>query len=241
MKKFLTSIGLRKIIHYLPYSYNHKEYQSKQEKEIIKSHRDFLRNLEADENTRLSAIESKSSLLAAQTGIIFSLLGLSIPLLVDKMNGQLFVLKIILVTTLLLAILTYLLTIRNALKNFKIHNFQYSKPSPKNVLKLQAKSEADFYVEEVQDILYGLNQNTKETNRKGTNLIHAYNAFRIANIITALLVVEFCVALLCGNFLKKEGAIETNKIQKLDSVLHRDTSTKKTDTIYLKDSSFMRR
>jgi hypothetical protein len=45
------------------------------------------------------------------------------------------------------------------------------------------------------DMLGGIKQNVKLNNKKGSNLIHSYNSFRIANILTAILSISLCITL----------------------------------------------
>ncbi|MCK6611820.1 MAG: hypothetical protein L6Q78_12370 [Bacteroidia bacterium] len=196
MKTFLNKFGLwldKSDVN--PYTYSVADYITT-DKDKIKAHKEFLKSIEAEENSRLSLIENKTSQLVSQTGIIFSLLNLFIPIFIDKVSGQTLLIRLLFLVILILAFLFYMLTIRNAIKNFNIKNFIYSKPSPTNVLKYQDKTTDEFTAIEIKDLLHGANQNLKTNNTKATNLIHSYNSFKVANTLTALLGVLICCSLL---------------------------------------------
>lgn len=162
--------------------------------EKFKLHRDFLKSLEAEENNRLTLIENKTTQLVAQTGVIFALLSLFIPLVIDKIDS--FYLKVLIFIPLGLAFLFYLLTIHNAAKNFNVKNFKYSRSLPKNVVTFQDGTAEDFLIEEINDLLHSTKVNTKINNKKADNLLFSYNSFKVANILTAILGILLCVSLL---------------------------------------------
>lgn len=221
MKTYLNKFGLwldKADVN--PYSYSVAEYLTT-DKNKIKAHKEFLKSIEAEENNRLSLLESKTSQLVSQTGIIFSLLSLFIPIFIDKVSGQTLSIRVLFLIILVLAFLFYMLTIRNAIKNFNIKNFVYSKPSPTNVIKYQGKTDDEFTAIEVKDLLHGANQNLKTNNTKATNLIHSYNAFKVANTLTALLGVLICCSLLFADPKKDSMRIENPiEIKNLDSTLN---------------------
>jgi len=221
LKKIFQSLGLRAIdMNSSLAAYNAGDYLQLTDKEKSEAHLTFLNKLNEEENGRLTLIEAKTSQLIAQTGIIFSLLSLFVPLLIDKVTGIPVWIKAVLLLLLLLAFFCYVLTISNALKNFKITNFKYSSPSPKNVIKLQDKPVSEFYHEVIQDLLHGLQVNKKLNNIKATNLLHSYNSFKTANALTAILVSFFCIALL---FIKQPDSTITIKnpikVEHLDSAI----------------------
>lgn len=182
-------------------NYSSADYGQTTDEKMGEAHLAYLYKLDEDENDRLTLLENKTSQLIAQTGIIFSLLSLFVPLLIDKTAELHIYIKVTLLVILLLAFSCYMLTIKNALKNFKVTNFPYSKPSAKNVITFQGKPMAEFYSEIIKDILHGLQVNKKLNNIKASNLLHSYTAFRTANILTAILVSCLCISLL---FLKHE-------------------------------------
>ncbi|MEO7212968.1 hypothetical protein, partial [Mucilaginibacter sp.] len=55
----------------------------------------------------------------------------------------------------------YLLTIRNALKNYNVRKFEYSTPAPANVQTFRERQLAAFYSEIVRDMLFSIQRNTK--------------------------------------------------------------------------------
>jgi hypothetical protein len=217
ISSFLTNFGFVRDVDIDPYSFSVSEYFSK-DPERVRVHKEFLKSIEAEENGRLTLIESKSSQLVSQTGIIFSLLSLFIPVFIDKLSDHSLVIRLFFLIVVILAFLFYMLTIRNALKNFNVKSFVYSKPSPINVIKYQKAPVEEFTAIEVRDLLYGANQNLKTNNIKATNLIHAYNAFKVGNTLTALLVILICFSLLFTKSKKEPVAIKNPlEVKLLDS------------------------
>lgn len=160
----------------------------------LKLHRDFLKSLEAEENNRLTLLENKTTQMIAQTSVIFALLSLAIPLVVDKVDA--FYLKLLVFIPLVLAFVFYLLTIYNAVKNFNVKNFKYSRSLPTNVIKFKDHSPEDFLIEEINDLLYSTKTNAQINNVKASNLIYSYNCFKAAILFTAILGIALCVSLL---------------------------------------------
>jgi len=162
--------------------------------EKLKLHRDFLKSLETEENNRLTLIENKTTQLVAQTGVIFALLSLFIPLVNDKIDS--FNLKLLIFIPLGLAFLFYLLTIHNAAKNFNVKKFNYIRSLPTNVIKHKDGTIEDFLEEEINDLLLSTKTNLEINNDKASNLIYSYNCFKVANILTAVLALLLCATLL---------------------------------------------
>lgn len=159
----------------------------------LKLHRDFLKSIENDENSRVMSIENKTSQLISQTGIIFALLSLFIPLILDKI--EFIQLKLIFLGILFWVYVLYSLTIYNGLKNYFIKKFPYSRVSAANVITHKDSSEEVFLVEEIRDLLHCIDANTRLTNRKGRNLNYAYIAFRNATVLSGVLVLLLCFSM----------------------------------------------
>lgn len=196
MKKLFNKLGL-----YLdktesePYSYQIQDYKIIKG-DTLNTHKEFLKSIEEEENSRLTLIENKTAQLISQTGIIFALLSLFIPVYIDKIIILNIWLRILFILVLVIAFLLFLSTIFYAIKNYNISKFIYSKPSPLNVIKYQDKSNEEFIAIEIQDLLYCINVNLKTNNTKATNLIHSYSSFKYAIISTAILVILLCVSLI---------------------------------------------
>ena len=74
MKDFLNKIGLFYVPDETnPYSYNPDDYKLDNDEKKSEAHKNYLKNLEDEESSRLTLIEGKTSQLISQTGIIFSL------------------------------------------------------------------------------------------------------------------------------------------------------------------------
>ena len=97
IRKLLNSIGIfegKFINNPVP---DHLTLYDDQPDEIKSSaHLSYLQGLSSDEESRLNLIESKSSQLVGQTGVIFSLLSLFMPILIDKIGDFSFYVKLLL-------------------------------------------------------------------------------------------------------------------------------------------------
>jgi hypothetical protein len=210
MKALLNYIGLWiEESNSNPYSYQISDYINT-DKERVNAHKELLKEIERKEESRLEIIDTKTSQIVTYTGIIFSALSLFIPILLDKITDQGLIVKILFIMILISAFVFYILTIHNAIRNYNVLKFSYSGSHPNNAIKYQDKSVAEFGAIEVQDLLYSINQNLKTNNSKASNLIYAYRAFRIANIMTALLGILICVSLL---FIKGKKDTTSNSIK----------------------------
>jgi hypothetical protein len=226
MKNFLKSIGV------IPLkkgnesdSYVHKNYDLNKESdsEKIALHKEFLKSILEEENNRLGFIENKTSQIISQTSIVFSLLGLFVPVIMDKFENISLFLKISIIVLLLVTFLFYLLSITNALKNFNIKKFNYPRANPANVLDFKTESIEDFNAELVRDYLYSIDKAVKINNEKGTNLLHAHKSFKLGIFLTGILVM-FVSSILF--FVKKEEPSITIKnpieIKHFDSILKKN-------------------
>jgi len=240
LKKALISIGIAKIHSFPePYNYNINIYDLSHlsDKDKIEVHRDFLKSLMDDENNRQNFIENKTSQIISQTSIIFSLVGLFIPIIIDKSGESSLFLRILIISMVVIAFIFYFLSISNALKNFDVIKFRYSKPTPFNVLTFKDKSIEEFNAELVRDYLYCINKNVVLNNIKATNLLHSHNTFKLANATTAITIICLCIGIF---FLKdKDEVIKIEnpiKIEKIDSILNKMQPIFKHDTIIIHDT-----
>ena len=242
VKKVFRSVGLYlKEDDSYPESLDASSYQLVEDEIKIRAHLDFLSSLAENEENRLNSIESKTSQLIAQTGIIFSLLGLFIPIIMDKASAFQLWIKVILLLLLLIAFFFYLLTIHNALRNYQINKFNYSRPGANNVLEFMNNTVEEFHAETVRDLLSCIKKNAHINNKKGTNLLHSYKAFKIANLTTGILVGLFSISILFLDERKEtvslEGPVEIRKmdviIRQLDRLDKHMKLEKKKDTIMI--------
>ncbi|MFT3845304.1 MAG: hypothetical protein QM725_09640 [Lacibacter sp.] len=218
MRKILNSLGLwLKNDYSNPIAFDVSEYNTIEEKKI-KVHKELLESLEKKEDERLSIIDTKTSQIITYTGIIFSALSLFIPILLSKIAEQNFVIRIIFIVILVFAFLFYTLAIHNAIRNYNMGNFPYSRSDPKNVIKYQDKSSNEFTSIEIRDLIYSYKQNSKSNDKKADNLIYAYRTFRIANVLTAIIGILICSSLLFAKTQENEMIIKNSvKIESLDS------------------------
>lgn len=180
-------------------------------------HKRYLKELVSSENERQNAIEGKTSQLIGQCGLIFSLLGLFVPMFFDKFSDFSFIVKLIIVLPFLTAFFFFILTINNAIRNYNIKNFNYVSGSPSTVCK--NNSDDDFHNEEIRDLISAIGHNTMLNNDKGSNLLHAFRAFRAANFCIAVMGLIICILML-GRKEEKANSIQIItpiRIQNLDS------------------------
>jgi hypothetical protein len=209
--------------------------------EKITLHRDFLKSALEEENNRLGFIENKTSQIISQTSIVFSLVGLFIPLLINRFENENLLLRIIIIGLLVVTFILYLLSITNALKNFNVKKFRYPYSNSRNVTNLKDNTKEEFNSELVRDYLFCIDETTRLNNIKGTNLLHAYKTFKLGIYFTGVIVICICSMLLFTeqktekSYLTIEEPIE---IKHLDSLLNKNKSIliikeedKKTDTI----------
>lgn len=178
-----------------PYTYHCDDYMNKSSKKL-ELHKEYLKEIEKDENGRMVTIENKTSQLISQTGLIFSLLSLFVPFIINKVLDFDVYLKVLFILALSLAYLFYILAINNALKNFNVKKFNYVKSSPKSVISKQKLTVESFLKMEIKDSLVAINNNIGVNNLKASNLIFAHNSFKIGNIFTSILVIFLCAFLL---------------------------------------------
>lgn len=195
LQNFLKSIGLIPIREYQePFDYNINDYDlsGEEEKDKIQLHKDFLLSVLQEENNRLSFVENKTTQIISQTSIIFSLVGLIIPIVIDKFDDVSFFIKLTLILLLMISFFMYLISIRNALKNLNIKKFKYPYANPENVITLKDKTIEEFNSELIRDYLYCIKKTILINNIKGTNLLHAYKSFKIANYFTGIIIIVIC-------------------------------------------------
>ncbi len=163
------------------------------DREKLAIHREYLKGLHSDENERLKLIEAKSSQLFSQTGLIFTIMSLFLPLIIEKTGES--ALRYASLVLLLLAASAYIATISFAAANLNIKKYKYQRLRAEEVLNLQNEREESFRRKEVEGLLTSFQANVKLNNQKGTNLLNGYWFFRAANILTILLSLAICSSL----------------------------------------------
>jgi len=245
LKKILIRLGISKIHSFpQPYNYVTNEYDlsDSSDKDKIQVHRDFLKSLIDEENNRQNSIENKTSQIISQTSIIFSLVGLFIPVIIDKSAETNLFLRILIIIMVAVAFIFYFVSIRNALKNFDVIKFRYATPSPLNVFNFKSKSVEEFNSELVRDYLYCINKNIVLNNIKATNLLHSHNAFKLANATTAITIICLCIGIF---FIESKDEVikieQPIKIEKIDSIIGKMQPLYIHDTIVIHDTIIVKK
>jgi hypothetical protein len=163
------------------------------DREKLELHKSFLQGIQKDELARLTVIETKTSQLFSQTGIIIAILGFFVPLIVDKLDAPL--LRLTFIGLLFIAAFFYLRTIHSAGKNLNIRKFKYPRSKAETVLDPDLRTVNQFHAEEIRDLLHSIPIHVDLNNKKGSNLLKAHNSFKIANILTAVLSIALCITI----------------------------------------------
>lgn len=178
--------------------YNEPEYKCKSEK-VVREHIEYLKSITEFENNRQHTIESKTTQLVGQTSVIFSLIGLFIPLFIDKfLNFELWE-KIVLLFFFFIPLLLYVRAIYVATKSYDIHDYPYS--TGDNDCIVNYDTEIGMLQNVVKDLSYSNKVNHVSNNRKGDNLIYANRAFKWGNFTTGI----FCFLVLSLGILNSDG------------------------------------
>jgi hypothetical protein len=202
--------------------------------------RQYLMDLESEENLRQNIIESKTSQLIGQTGIIFSLLSLFIPTYGDKFKDLPIPFQIFILLVFVLTMASYLLTIFHATKYLNVKKYFYGRRSI-NTIKASYLLDDDFKREEIRDLVYIIERNTKVNNLKAGDLIFAFRSFKIANIFLAILVATLISFVIYLNkpdskLLTIKDPIEVKELYSTINELRKEISAIKNMNQYILDS-----
>lgn len=162
--------------------------------ELAEDHRRYLEGLYEHDEKRLQAIESKVLSIIGQSGLIISLLSLSLNL-VKEASDRSIALTDLLIACYVAALIFYVWSIVEATKVLAINNFKYQTGSTKTVSKNHQRRD-EFREEEIRDLIRNIGVNRQLTNDKGTHLLRARSSFRTALIITAVFGSLMAIALL---------------------------------------------
>jgi cell division protein FtsL len=150
----------------------------------------YLREIFQFEETRQSTIENKISQIIGQSGVVFSLAGLFIPLFFDKLDRINSLEKILLLLIFIFALFFYLWSILKATQSYQIDNYKYATITPETILKYKKKDELDKII--IQDFLYSCQVNQISNTHKANKLIYANNAFKSGSISMGVLLLFLC-------------------------------------------------
>lgn len=233
MKKYLIYLGLIK--NDLPPVNINVQYTPAPNIDVAERHLSYLKELDAYQKERKATIENKNSQLVGQASIVTSIFSLFVPLLIDSFNGVNLYIKIGLSFLFIIILTHYILTIYHAIRTLKINKYKYATRSTATVTKTnRATTELAFVNEEINDLVYTINQNSKIDNTKGENLIFATRSFEVANFGFALLTVLIIITALFTNKNESEITIknfDNVEINKPDTTYNHILSSPDFDTI----------
>lgn len=171
-----------------------KTYQKTDDINLANRYLSYLKELYGFHENRQQVIESKNAQLVGQASIIISIISLFIPLLIDKLRSLNIFILITLIICFLFILIHYIITIMHSIKTLQINLYPYCNRSTSSITKKnRAKKEIDFINEEIQDLIWSIEKNTIQNNRKGNNLIYAVRSFKIASlsiIIFTILIIS---------------------------------------------------
>ena len=163
--------------------------------DLAERHLSYLKELYDYQRERQTSIESKNSQLVGQASVIVSITALFVPLFIDKLTNLGLVYFSILIFGFVFVLFHYLIAIIHAIKTLQINHYKYSTRKTSTVTRVnRASAQSDFIKEEIEDLIWSIDKNTVQNNRKGRNLIYATRSFRIATIglaIFTLLIIFF--------------------------------------------------
>lgn len=194
VKKYLTYIGIIKIKEEGQGRQVHN-YKPSGNLKIAERFLNYLKEIDSYQKDRRSTIENKNSQLVGQASIVTSIFALFVPLLFDSFDGIPLPIKIIITLIFLIVLFHYLLTIFHALQTLKINKYKYATRNTTTITKsTRAITEVDFLNEEINDLIYIINQTAPIDNKKGENLILGARCFEIANfgfgLLTFLIILS---------------------------------------------------
>lgn len=193
---------------------------------------EYLKEIFQFEESRQSTIENKISQIIGQSGVVFSLAGLFIPLLFDKLNEISTWQKVILIGLFLIALMFYLWSILKATQSFQINKYKYATGNPETVLNT-GNGEA-FKREMIKDLIYSCKVSEVSNNHKASKLLYANNAFKSGSITMGLILLLFCLFVFSYS---PKSEISNTRITNLDSVMTKNSNSiiKHLDSIQLQN------
>lgn len=178
----------------------------------------YLKDVFQHEESRQATIENKISQLLGQSGIVFSLASLLIPLFYDKLHDYGLMKQIALSALFFASILSYMWSIHKTTQTFQINKFKYSTITAVTMLKYPVLSKLQEVL--ITDYIFACKTNTLSNNSKANKLIFANNAFKTGNVFMGILLVTFSFFIITGDQVK--SASEVNIIN-LDSVIFKNS------------------
>ena len=148
-------------------------------------HRRYLEWLFDYEEKRMDTIEGKVLSIISQSGIIMSLLGLSLPSIISSAQQKGVVLPALLITSFIVALLLYILSILEAMHVLNIKKFKYMSGSTETVLQNYPNADR-FYEEEIRDLIDSYENNVKLNSNKGTHLLKSRWYLKYALVMTGV-------------------------------------------------------
>lgn len=173
--------------------------------ELLKEKREYLKALEKSEDDRRAIFDTKFSQLVGQTGVIFTIVGLFISNYLSKIMTWPICFMVIVLITLLAALIFFMITIFRSTNYINVKNYSYSQ---RNALTIDDSfaNQTAFIKGEINDLKTVIKINKETNSYKAGKLISAYNSFKTAMLILAVLIAE----LLGSAFISQE--LKTIKI-----------------------------
>jgi len=169
---------------------NKEDYKNSDDINLSKNYLDYLKELDHYQNERQQVIENKNAQIVGQASIVVTILGLFIPLLLEEFIELGMIWKILTAITFLFIFGHYFLSIYHSTRTLLIDRYTYSTGSTKTITKKnRATLELTFINEQIKDLIYIVDNNSKQNSKKGENLILATRTFRIANIGFAFFII----------------------------------------------------
>ncbi len=167
------------------------EYKKVKKLELAKLHLSYLKEQSQFQRDRQTNIENKNAQLVGQASVIVSIITLFVPLIIDKLSSLNFFFFLAIIFGFLFVLIHYLIAIIHAIKTLQINHYYYSSRSTRTLTKSdRATNQGSFYHEEISDLIFSIEKNALQNNRKGRNLVFATRSFRIATVGLVIFAVS---------------------------------------------------
>ena len=160
---------------------------------LADDHRRYLERLFDYEEKRMDTIEGKVLSIISQSGIIMSLLSLSLPTIIGQVNDKGFAFAIILILCFVVSLVFYILSVLEAMEVLDIKRFKYMSGSTETVLQNHLSSD-DFRREEIKDLIDSYENNLALNSTKGGHLLQSRYYLRTALVMTGVFGVLVAIS-----------------------------------------------
>jgi hypothetical protein len=190
MRKYLIYVGLKHPKKNDVPETNSPPYLDAQKLEIATLYKNYLSDINEGLERRRMSIETKTSQIIGQSGIIISIFGLFFSFIVNDLITQPVFWQVLITAFCLICLFHYITAICHATRNLMINNFRYQTQSSSTITNSQRQdTQIGFLNMEIKDLLEIIRTSEETDNIKGDHLVCASRCFQIANITFGIIVI----------------------------------------------------